>query len=40
MSKPYRDRRKRGKYTKSVNVPYFPLALRIVSILYPDQNVD
>jgi hypothetical protein len=24
MSKPYRDRRKRSKYTKSVNVPYFP----------------
>jgi hypothetical protein len=23
MPKPYRDRRKRSKYTKSVNVPYF-----------------
>jgi len=24
MSKPYKDRRKRIEYTKSVNVPYFP----------------
>ena len=27
MPKPYRDRRKRSKYTKSVNIPYF---LRVV----------
>jgi len=27
-------------FFNSPNVPYFSLALRIVSILYPDQNVD
>ncbi len=38
MSKPYRDRRKRSKYTKSVNVPYFSLCIEEESGEPEEQN--
>ncbi len=38
MPKPYRDRRKRSKYTKSVNVPDFSLWIEEESGEPEEQN--